>query len=72
MIGLIVCIMAVVLMALFCIWLRVKLWHYTADLEMERLETERLRKCLADEQKRNDVFQQDMDAIMNFRGEMHD
>lgn len=72
MIGLIVCIMSVVLLAVSCIWLRIQLWHYTADLDAEKQESERLRERLADEQKRNNDFQNDMDAIMNFHGEMHD
>lgn len=56
----------------FCFWLCVKLWHCTADLEHEKLENERLRERLAEEQKRNYDFEQDMDAIMNFHGEMYD
>lgn len=72
MIGLIVCIMSVVLLAVSCIWLRIQLWHYTADLDAEKQESKRLREQLEEEQKRNDVFQSDMDAIMNFHGEMHD
>ena len=61
-----------VVVFLFCFWLCVKLWRCIADLEAEELETERLREQLEEEQRRNDDFRNDMDAIMNFHGEMHD
>lgn len=67
-----VLVVAIVLLCILLAYVTVRSWHFAADLEHEKLENERLRERLAEEQKRNDDFEQDMDAIMNFHGEMHD
>lgn len=67
-----VLVVAIVLFCILLAYVTVRSWHFAADLEHEKLENERLRERLAAEQKRNDDFEQDMDAIMNFHGEMHD
>ena len=67
-----VLVVAIVLLCILLAYVTVRLWHFAADLEHEKLENERLRERLAAEQKRNDDFEEDMNAIMNFHGEMHD
>lgn len=67
-----VLVVAIVLLCILLAYVTVRSWHCAADLEHEKLENERLRERLAAEQKRNDDFEEDMNAIMNFHGEMHD
>lgn len=67
-----VLVVAIVLLCILLAYVTVRSWHFAADLEHEKLENERLRERLAAEQKRNDDFEEDMNAIMNFHGEMHD